>query len=347
MNIKMTLQQTDPDIGKTVIKDISDIVFNISYENQIVGQPGKLTFDCVDDQTTYFNEGAIIQLVVDDVGVFYGYVFASTVNETEVIGVTAYDQMRYLQNGDIYVISGMTASQVFEMICLDFNIKKYNVVSPSSLIIPARVHDGKSLFDIIDFGIGHELRFNQKWYMMRDNFGVLEFIDVATLKTDYILNSNENIFKYTFESTIDEDTYNQVKIYQENRVNKKGKAVKNGGTVVSRDYGFDRDPNTIATWGTLQYCDKSDKGMNQAQLDMYAHSLLSQKDRPTQKFTLSAEGNLDINAGNQIVIYIGKVQQKINDRVYFLVTACTHSFSNNQHTMDLTLMLPQYGLALR
>jgi len=347
MKIKMTLQQTKLSSGETEIKDITDMVFNISLETQISDQPGKLSFDCIDDKNVFFNEGAVITFQVDDVGMFYGYVFTSKVCETDFISVTAYDQLRYLQNQDIYVISGLTASQVFEKICKDFQVKNWKVVNESSMILPSYIHDNKTLFSIIDYGIGSELRFNKKWYIIRDNFGTLEFVDLSTLATEFIYSNTDNIFSYSFESTIDEDTYNQIKIYQENRENKKGKAVKSGGKVVSRDYALAENPSTKALWGTLQYCEKSDKRLNPAQLQIYAETILSQKNRAIPKLSLTTQGNLKVSSGSQVFIYIDKVQEKITDRNGFLVTACTHKFENNEHTMSMTLMLPQYGMELK
>lgn len=343
MNISMKLQ----DNRSNKKFDISDLAADISYETVISDQPGKLTFKCVDDDSVIFNKGSVISLQVEDKGLFYGYVFASKCDDSNMIEVTAYDQLRYLQNKDIYIISGKSASQVFEMVCKDKQLRNYKVVSPTKSIIPSRIHDNVSLFDVINFGIGHELRFNRKWYLLRDNFGILEFIDIAKLAipaNKLTLSDNDLITKFSYESTIDSDTYNQVKIMQESRESKKGKPVKSGGKVVSRDYAVVKDSVTINQWGLLQYFEKSDKHLNPAQLMEYARSILSQKNRETTSFNVSSIGDLQVTAGSQLYIYVDKVKKQMSNYTYFLVTSCTHQFKNNEHTMDLQLFMPQFGM---
>lgn len=347
LSISMILQQINKENNETIITDISGMVSDIVYENQIDGQPGKLTFNCVDDEVIYIAEGGIINFMVNGKGVFFGRVFTVSFDEGELIKVTAYDQLRYLQCVDEYVLSGKTASQIFETICKDFKVQRYNVVSPTTAIISSHVFDGKPLSEIINYGIGEELRFRNKWYMVRDNYGVLEFIDIANLTTQYIFYSNSNIFAYNFETSIDSDTFNQAKIYQEVRENKKGKAVRTGGKVVSRDFGFFKNDASIDLWGTLQYCEKSNKHMNQVQLNEYAQRIVNNKNRETRKYSIKAEGLIDVNAGNQVYIYVGKVDQRLPEYNNFLVLASTHTFSNNEHVMELTLGIPQYGMAMK
>ena len=347
LSISMTLQQTNVVTNEIKITDISNMVSDIVLENQIDGQPGKLTFNCVDDEIIYIAEGGIINFMVNGKGVFFGRVFTVSFDDGDTIKVTAYDQMRYLQCVDEYVLSGKTASQIFETICKDFKVQRYNVISPTTNIISSHVFDGKPLSEIINYGIGEELRFRNKWYMVRDNYGTLEFIDIEKLATQYVFYSNSNIFSYNFETSIDSDTYNQVKIYQEVRENKKGKQVRTGGKVVKRDFGFAKADASIDLWGTLQYCEKSNKHLNPVQLQQYADRILNNKNRETRKYTVKAEGLIDVNAGSQVYIYIGKVDQRLPDYNKFLVLASTHTFSNNEHVMELTLGIPQYGNALK
>ena len=333
------------------IYDVSDLVSDILWETQISGQPGKLTFNIEDDDEINFKRGSTITYKVTkdgvETGCFFGYVFTSEMSDDSQIQVTCYDQLRYLQNKDFYVVENKTASQVFEMVCLNNQLKNYKVIDAATSVIPPRIHDGVSMFDIIDWGIGHELRTSKKWFMIRDNFGTLEFIDIANLyipPKELSLTDKSNIYGFKYSASIDSDTYNQVKIMQENRENKKGKVVKSGGKVVSRDFGFSKSDVSINQWGLLQYFEKSDKHLNPAQLQMYADSILSQKNREKTTFSVVCEGDLRVNSGSQVFIFVDKVKNELPDYYKFLVTACAHRFSNQEHTMELQVYMPQYGV---
>ncbi len=73
--------------------------------------PGKLTFKIVKDSTINFEEGAAVRLKVNGKSVFFGFVFTKKRDKDRIIEVTAYDQLRYLNNKDTYVYENKTASQ--------------------------------------------------------------------------------------------------------------------------------------------------------------------------------------------------------------------------------------------
>ena len=75
MQLNLVIQQINDQTGDVDMINISSLVNNIVYENQISDQPGKLTFDCIDDNKLFITEGSIVSLQVDNVNVFYGYVF--------------------------------------------------------------------------------------------------------------------------------------------------------------------------------------------------------------------------------------------------------------------------------
>lgn len=342
-----------------VVQDISELVFGMSHETTISAQPGKLTFNIVNDGTVDIYEGQNISVVYkysedsffegevftqNDLteNFFYGKIFIREYNESDIISVTAYDQLRYLQNKDIYTIEGLTASEVFEKVCKDYQLNNYKIVSPTTMKLSPYIHDDETLFDIIERGISYEM-INGNWYMIRDNFGTLEFTNAENLRTGLIYSDEDSIYGFSFKSSIDEETYNQIKIVQENRVSKKGKAVKSGGTVVSRDYGFAENKDVIPTWGILRYTEKSDKGFNQAQLDERAKNILSKRDTPKQTFSIVCKGNPRVKAGSRLYIKVSKVRKDLPNAQEFVVQDCAHDISNNEHSMSLNLVVPTYG----
>lgn len=324
MNIEFIAQ--DSKTGKTW--ELSELITTITWETELTSQPGKLSFSYVKDPTINLSPGSRVSFKINSKGVFFGYVFKITKKDNDLISVIAYDQMRYLKNKDTYVITGMTASQIFVKLCKDFNLK-YKVTNASTYVLADRVFDNKSLFEIIQRGIDETLIYNKNWYMIRDNFGTLEFVNLASLKTDLFVGDESLLTGFSYEHSIDSDTYNQVKLIQENSETKKRKVYK----------VF--DSSTIKQWGTLQYFEKLDEQTNSAKIAERAQTILSLKNRATKTLKLNCLGDLRVAAGNSIMLGIDELSatDDLPKIQYFTVTRCSHKFENDLHTMDLEVQV--------
>lgn len=322
--MKIELITQNNETGKTF--DISNLIYgSINWETQLVDQPGKLTFEFIDEGLAIMKEGSPVSFKVDGMGVFFGYVFKRNRNQAKRIQVTAYDQLRYLKNKDTYVLPAQTASNTFTKICQDYKLR-YKVVSPSSYVAPAQVLDNKSLFEIINYSLDRTLINAGEWYILRDNFGTLEFLNLRDLKTNLFIGDESLLGDYSFEKSIDEDTYNTVKLIKENKETQR------------REVYIVKDSSTIAKWGTLQYFEKINDAANDAQIRVKAEQLLGLKNRPTTTFKLNCLGDLKIFAGAGIVVGIQDlVVEGMPMNQYFLVTNCTHTFQNEVHMMQLGL----------
>ena len=323
MDVSMVIQ----DSKSGAAFDLTELLLKTTWETSMADQPGKLTFDFIDDGKATINPGSTVSFKVAGKGVFFGYVFKVGKKKDELISITAYDQMRYLKNKDTYVFSDMTAAQIFTKVCEDFKLKA-KVINSSSYKIAPRVNDNKSLFEIIQHAIDETLVNTQSWFMVRDNFGVLEFINVNTLKTDVFIGDGSLLLNYSFENSIDSDSYNQIKLVKEDAETKK------------REAQIVFDSNKIKQWGLLQYFEKVDEKANPAQIKARAEMLLKLKNRETKQLSLSCLGDLGVVAGSGVVLGItdlGDSSLPLNK--YFMVTSCTHSFSNDLHTMDLKVQV--------
>lgn len=308
------------------IYDLSEVAFDIDWETEITEQPGKLTFSFVDQENITLPEGSIVRLKVAGQGVFFGYIFKRSKSEKEVVKITAYDQLRYLKNKNTYVISDMTASDIFTKLCKDSEMK-HEVKKASSYKIANRVFDDKTLYEIIQRAIDETLAYTGKWYFIRDNFGTLEFNDLEDMKSDLVIGDLSLANNYSFDSSIDDDTYNQIKLVQENKESKK------------REVYIVKDSSTIAQWGTLQYYEKMDEKANPAQIKEKAEKLLKAKNRVTKTLKVTALGSFEVFAGRLIVLDIEALKPEGVEQKHFIVTKCTHKLRNNAHTMTLDLMV--------
>ena len=309
------------------IYDASTLLISATWSGQLSGQPGKLTFDIVRDNTLTFYEGSTVRLVVDGFSLFFGWVFSKSRKDDEKTSVTAYDQLRYLKNSDSYVfpISGVptaTASERFAKLCTDFQLK-HRVVHPSSYQLPKKQYSGKTLADICQDGIDLTLINTGRWFLFRDNFGIIEFLDMAKLRTDLVLGDASLMTGYDYQTSIDDDTYNQIKLVQENKETAK------------REIYIVKDSSAIARWGMLQHYEKVNEKSNAAQIKLRAEQLIRLKNRVTRKLQLECIGDWRVMPGNGIW-----VETQLDDMLlsrYMVVHSCSHMIKNWLHTMKLTL----------
>jgi len=323
MNIEIIVQDSKSGIAY----DISELITNVVWETTLTNQPGKLTFNYIDDTKVTISEGSPISFKVDGKGVFFGYVFKRGKKKDEKVPIMAYDQMRYLKNKDTYVLSGLTASQIFTTLCNDFKLSA-EVKDASSYIVSPRVHDNKTLFEIIQHAIDETLINTGNWYMIRDNFGKLQFISINSMKTDIFIGDESLLIDFDYESSIDNDTYNQVKLIKENKETKK------------REIYIVKDSGTIKQWGLLQYFEKMDEKANPAQIKAKADMLLKLKNRVTKKLKLECLGDLKVFAGTGVVLGISDLEKEgIPINQYFMVTKCSHTFKNDLHIMQLEVQV--------
>lgn len=323
MNIEIVVQNNKD--GQ--IYDISSLVTDISYDTSLDSQPSRLTFTYIVDALATFPAGSIVSFKIEGIGVFFGYIFKQTLTEKEKVQVIAYDQTRYLKNKDTYVFNNKNIVQIFTKLCDDFNLS-YKIVDNTDYILAPRIYDNKTLYDIINWGIDETLIKTGNWYTIRDNFGTLEFVNLNSLKTDIYFGDKQSLLAYNFENSIDMNTYNQVKLIKENK------------ETIKRELYLVKDSNNIKKWGLLQYFEKMDENANEAQIKERAEKLLKLKNRTTKTLKIECIGDINIKAGNGIILDIADLQEyEVERNQYFMVINCTHNFKNNQHIMNLELQV--------
>jgi hypothetical protein len=321
MNTQLFIQDNNTD----ALNDVSELVGDISVETHLAEQPGKLTFKFIksEQSTAFFYEGSLVYLIDSDKsrGIFWGYVFKKSRDRNQIITVTAYDQLRYLKNKDTYTLKGMTSSDIFAKICTDFNLE-YRVTDASTFVIADTAHDNKALAAMIEDALDKTLAYTGKRYMIRDDYGTLEHIDLERLRTTLVVGDAALLLDYSYESSIDGETHNQVKLVQENK------------TTHKRDTYVVRDVGNIAKWGILQYHEKLDEGANAAQIEARADMLLKLHNTVYRALTLECLGDFDVSAGTGLMLCI-KDLGDINLNQYCIVQSCRHSLKNDLHTMSL------------
>jgi hypothetical protein len=292
----------------------------ITWETERKGTPGKITFNVISDGNITFQEGNAVRLKVDDTDVFYGFIFTKKSDKDRIISVVAYDQLRYLKNKETYVYKKKTASDLVKLLAAKFNLN-LGSIEDTEYILESRVEDNKTIFDMIQTALDVTLQNKNKMYVLYDDFGKIALKDIESMKLNLAV-GEETAENYSYQSSIDGETYNKIKLSYAN---------KNTG---KREIYIAQDSNNINAWGVLQYFDTIDEKTNgKAKAD----ALLKQHNKKTKTLSISnVLGDLRVRAGTSVFVYLKDLG---DDSVqnYMMVEKVKHTFKNNEHFMDLTL----------
>jgi hypothetical protein len=312
LNVELLIQHGDK-LFSPVVEE------GITWATERKGCPGQLSFNMFYDGVVDFTEGDRVRLKVDDNEIFYGFIFKLKKDKDQIISVTAYDQLRYLKNKNTYVYSGKTAGEVVQMIATDFNLQT-GEIEDTRFKIASMVEDDSTLFDIIQNALDLTLENQNKMFVLYDNFGKITLKSIENMKLDVLIDeeTGEN-FDYT--SSIDDNTYNKIKLTYEN---------EDEGT---RDVYIAQHGENINTWGVLQYTDTLKEGENgQAKAD----ALLNLYNHKTRNLSINnAFGDTRVRAGCLIPVILNLGDIKVQNMM--LVEKCKHEFNESQHFMTLTL----------
>ncbi|HCQ6281464.1 TPA: C40 family peptidase [Clostridioides difficile] len=298
------------------------VIDGITWEIERRGSPSKLEFTIVMDDILEFCEGNSVRLYYKGIGIFYGYIFQKKRDKENHIKIVAYDQLRYFKNKDTYVYSNKTASELVKMLAKDFNLK-YNVIEDTKYKI-SRVEENKTLFDMILTALDDTLREKKEMYTLYDDFGRITLKNVASMKLDTVMN-NDVIEDFDYNSSIDSDTYTKIKLVRDNEESGK------------RDVYIAQDSAHMRSWGILQMFDTVDKNMSEAEIKQKCDILLKLYNKKTKSLSLkNALGDIRVRAGCLVPVFLNLGDIELQN--YMLVEKVKHTFENNSHFMDLTLV---------
>lgn len=315
---------SDDSQNKTTAYEL-DPFDDITLNRYMDGTPSKLTFKVKKDDLLDFKEGNLIQLLVDGTKVFQGFVFAKKMGSDQIINVTCYDQMRYLKNKDCMVVTNSTVTDIIKQIATDYGLTVGNLAN-TVYKVQYRVEDNKALIDIINILLTETLlkTENHLLYFLYDDAGKLTLSALDNMKLDMYLD-DEQVQDYDYQSSIDKDTYNVIKVVRE-APGEHGKQLLRTGLIA--------DENNIKEWGRLQFVLRPDN-KNAAAMDQ-AIRLIQMKDRKTKSVSLKGcLGDIRVRGGSLLYIHMTIGDETLSD--YYLVEQVTHHFAEGLHTMDIDL----------
>lgn len=188
---------------------ISTLVHNIEHTTSLYGQPGKLTLTVKKDplNVLQISCGSRIAFWHNDFPIFNGFIFNIKTDSTGDYKVIAYDQMRYLQNHDYFLIEDMNIQEIFTTICnaLKIQYKMLGQAKSSQQKVNKKHFADASYFDMLQYAITEtnnsfvtervykdDGSFEDVYdpemssdkipicFFIRDNFGILELNDIES-----------------------------------------------------------------------------------------------------------------------------------------------------------------------
>ena len=290
---------------------------SITWERS--GTPGKLTFETKYVKKYKIVEGNSVLVTVDKKKFFFGFIFTRQFKNDGFVTFTVYDQLRYLKNKETLVYKNKRADEVINIIANRFNLNCGKLANTGYRM--SAIEDNTTLFDIIQNSLDNTVLSTNVVYVLYDEVGKLQLKKVGDMKVNGCLVDKETGEEFTYQTSIDSDVYNQIKLIYENK--KKG----------SYDLYVTRNSKNINKWGVLQYVEKIDTPKLGKQKSAALLKLYNKKWR-----TLSISGvigNKNVRAGSLVPVILELGDMKVSN--YMLVEKVTHKFDNRQHTMDIVV----------
>lgn len=324
---------TDPRTVELLVADsestkqfsLGGVLTDVQWDTTLLDQPGKLTFTIVESGSEFFYEGSNVVLTVGGIKIFDGYLFERSRSEKDTMKCTCYDRLRYLNNKDTYVFTNATPSEIFTTICTEQQLP-FKITNGSDYKTAPIAHDNKSLYSMIIRALDEAFVFSKQYLIVRDNAGTLEMINIENMLTNVFIGDESLLKGFDFVSSIDKQTYNYVKLIQEDKDKK-----------IRHKY-IAMDTSTIYKWGRLQYFEKMDEDANEAQIQERAMKVLNHYNRKTKTLKVTCLGDFQVQAGSGVGVGIKKVENEgIAYMQYAFASKVSHHITQDIHTMSLDL----------
>lgn len=291
----------------------------VTWTTERKGAAGKLEFKVLKDNIINFEEGNPVAFKVDNTNLFYGFVFKKKRDKEKIITTTAYDQLRYLKNKDTKTYTNKRADELVQMIANEYQLNT-GVLENTGYVIAKKAESNQSLFDIILNALDETIRNRKEMYVLYDDYGKICLKNLERMKVGLVIDE-ETGENYDYESSIDSDTYNQIKLTYDNSDTRK------------REIYIARDSSNIEKWGLLQYFDTIDEKTNGA---VKARALLDLYNQKTRSLEIkNALGDIRVRGGSLIIVNLDLGDIKLKN--FMLVEKAKHTFKDGEHFMDLTL----------
>ena len=281
-----------------------------------------LDFVVVKNGMLNFLEGAPVRLRLDGQTVFVGRVFSKRRRQPELIQVRSYDQLRYLQNRDCCMLRDFTPGDLLRRICSENNMQLCKVAD-CGLRLGAHSFDNRRYLDMLAEVLAEVWQARGRRYFVYDDCGAVCLQSCWDMRVNILL-AADCIGGYEYATSIDEKTYNRVKVIYEDK--RKG----------LRKEFVAEDGGKIADWGVLQLVSKNADAKQQTY--SRARELLQlYRQRRESLLVLQAPGNIMVRGGSMVGVRLNLGEQLVD--CWALVKRAEHLIEQGNCLMNLSLEL--------
>lgn len=329
--LTVTTQTEQPAVGpgiapgtmQTVITrtNYADICTEVTVTSERFDTAGKLEFSTIEESGIAIDSGAAVSFVDNGTPVFAGFVFTAKREMDGKVSYTAYDQLYYLKAKASYTFVNMSVEQIITQIAADFGLT-VGTLAPTGYVFPSLIEENKSCLDIIYGALSQVIYQTQKIWCFYDDFGKLTLKEAKDMLVTSMLGNGSLVTDYTYTRDMASDTYNRIKLVRPNK--------ETGRT----DAYIHEDTDTQKKWGILQYYDKVDENLNDAQIDEMCKKYLEYYNRLVQSVDIDALGITGLRAGNIVPVRILEVQDLSMNRL-LLAEKVTHTYKGEAHEMSV------------
>lgn len=303
---------------KPVVED------GVTWTTVRTGTPAKLEFSVLKDEALRVYEGDTIVLSQGDYKVFRGRVTSKSRDKRRLIRTTAQDNFFHLvRSRDTYNFRNKSASDMIKMVAGDFQIPCGRII-PTGVTFQTKLYDNSSLLDLIEEALAetHYRSGGKESHLFYDDPETgLTLKRTEELALDFFVDVN-NCEDFDYSSSIEDNTYNKVKVYWEDQ------------TAGIRKETSEESPSNIEKWGQLQYYEKAP---DEATAKDLAKAILFVRNAETRQLTFkNVFGDLRVRAGFFIWVFFDLGDFVLRHMVR--VEEATHRFSNSKHLMDLKVI---------
>ena len=314
MDIKLLLCRS----GSTY--DISDLVESVTWKGRKGAAARSLDATLIDtekiksgidvtrgDSLSFYSEGKEL---------FRGLAMSQQQSEGCKMTVTAYDNAIYIANNkDTFTYNDKTLYDIFIDVCRRFGVR-YSGVANTSYKISELVKQRTTAWDVIQDAISQDYRATGAKYYVHSSKGVLSLARRKENILQYVLETEGNIFSYSFKKSIE-------------KINTRIKVLTKDDTV----YAVEKDSALEKKIGIFQNVEKKDDDLSEAKLKDQIKQNLKEASTPEQSLNVNTVGIDDVISGVGVWVNIGKLGV---NRTYW-VDEDSHTFKGDSHTMSLKL----------
>ncbi len=306
------------------IWECSNCASQVAWITNRTGSPGTLKFTVVKAGDLSYTEGDVVRFSVDGQLQFYGWVFTKSKNRWGEIETTCYDRLRYFKANASYMFYAQTAGDMIRQIAGDLQVD-VGAVADTGYPIPSFYKEDESCLDIIGEAVQQTLLNTGEIFVFYDDGTGVALQRPEDMISNVVIGEKSFLTDYTYQTDIDAQTYNSVKLARPNE--ETGRA----------DVFEEQDGNTIAQWGLLQLYQTVDGDVNDAQVRARAQASLRYYNRRMRTLKVSSLGVPGLRAGQMVYMHVPGLGDINLDR-YVLLEKVTHTWENDEHTMEFETM---------